>query len=86
MDYKIIDIFPTAVMKFKLNREFTKNELDFVNTHENVFHQNSGNKYSKNTFILNYPILCFNNFNKLITLLFFNFKNTFVYKISIFMF
>ena len=53
MDYKIIDIFPTAVMKFKLNREFTKNELDFVNTHENVFHQNSGNKYSKNTFILN---------------------------------
>jgi uncharacterized protein (TIGR02466 family) len=53
MDYKIIDIFPTAVMKFKLNREFTKNESDFVNTHEKVFHQNAGNKFSKNTFILN---------------------------------
>jgi uncharacterized protein (TIGR02466 family) len=53
MDYKIIDIFPTAVMKFKLNREFTKNESDFVNTHENIFHPNAGNKFSKNTFILN---------------------------------
>ncbi len=40
-------------MKFKLNREFTKNELDFVNTHENIYYPNTGNKYSKNTFILN---------------------------------
>ena len=53
MDYKIIDIFPTAVMKFKINRTFTKDELDFVNKHENTFYPNSGNKYSKNTFILN---------------------------------
>jgi uncharacterized protein (TIGR02466 family) len=53
MDYKIIDIFPTAVMKFKLGRNFTKEELNFVNTHENIYYPNSGNKYSKNTFILN---------------------------------
>jgi uncharacterized protein (TIGR02466 family) len=53
MDYKIIDIFPTAVMKFKINRNFTKDELNFVNTHENIYYPNSGNKYSKNTFILN---------------------------------
>jgi uncharacterized protein (TIGR02466 family) len=53
MDYKIIDIFPTAIMKFKINRIFTKNELNFVNTHENIYYPNSGNKYSKNTFILN---------------------------------
>ena len=53
MDYKIIDIFPTAIMKFKINRDFTKEELNFVNTHENIYYPNSGNKYSKNTFILN---------------------------------
>ena len=53
MDYKIIDIFPTAVLKFKINRDFTKEELNFVNTHENIYYPNSGNKYSKNTFILN---------------------------------
>ena len=53
MDYKILDIFPTAVMKFKINREFTKNELDFVNRNENIYYANSGNKYSRNTFILN---------------------------------
>ena len=53
MDYKIIDIFPTAVMKFKINRAFSKNELEFINKHENLYYPNSGNKYSKNTFILN---------------------------------
>lgn len=53
MDCKIIDIFPTAIMKFKINRSFTKDELNFVNTHENIYYPNSGNKYSKNTFILN---------------------------------
>jgi uncharacterized protein (TIGR02466 family) len=40
-------------MKFKLGRNFTKEELNFVNTHENIYYPNSGNKYSKNTFILN---------------------------------
>ncbi len=55
MDYKIIDIFPTAVMKFKINRKFTESEKQFVNKHENMFLPNSGNKYSKNTFILNEP-------------------------------
>ena len=53
MDYKIIDIFPTAVLKFKLGRELTKSEMDFVEYNENIHIQNSGNKYSKNTFILN---------------------------------
>ena len=53
MDYKIIDIFPTAVLKFKLGRDLTKSEIDFVEYNENKHLQNSGNKYSKNTFILN---------------------------------
>ena len=53
MDYKIIDIFPTAVMKFKLGRNLNKTEIDFVNSHESKNYQNTGNKYSKNTFILN---------------------------------
>ena len=53
MDYKIIDIFPTPVMKFKMHRDFTKLEYDFVKKHESKYLQNSGNKYSKNTFILN---------------------------------
>jgi len=53
MDYKIIDIFPTAVMKFKLYREISDTEKLFVNKHENIYFPNSGNKYSKNTFILN---------------------------------
>jgi uncharacterized protein (TIGR02466 family) len=53
MNYKTIDIFPTAIMKFKINRNFTKDESDFVNKHENIYYPNSGNKYSKNTFILN---------------------------------
>lgn len=53
MEHKIIDIFPTAVMKFKINRQFSKEELNFVNKHENIYLPNSGNKYSRNTFILN---------------------------------
>ncbi len=53
MNYKIIDIFPTAVMKVKLNREITKEELHFVNKQESNCIENAGNYYSKNTFILN---------------------------------
>jgi uncharacterized protein (TIGR02466 family) len=53
MNYKIIDIFPTAVMKVKLNREITKEELDFVNKQQSNCIENAGNYYSKNTFILN---------------------------------
>ncbi len=52
MDYKIIDIFPTAVMKFKIGREFTKNEISFVKQNEDIHFKNAGNTYSKNTFIL----------------------------------
>ena len=53
MDYRIIDIFPTAVMKFKLGRNLNKAEIDFVNLHESKHYQNAGNTYSRNTFILN---------------------------------
>jgi uncharacterized protein (TIGR02466 family) len=53
MDYKIIDIFPTAVMKFKLGKNLNKAEIDFVNLHESKHYQNAGNTYSRNTFILN---------------------------------
>lgn len=52
MDYKIIDIFPTAVMKFKIGREFTKKEISFVKQNEDIHFKNAGNTYSKNTFIL----------------------------------
>jgi len=37
MNYKIIDIFPTAVMKFKLDRQISKEELEFVNKEEKLY-------------------------------------------------
>ena len=53
MEHKIYDIFPTPIMKFNIGREFTKDELNFVNKCENNCHRNYGNKSSNDSYILN---------------------------------
>ena len=53
MEHKIYDIFPTPVMKFNFDKDFTKDELDFVNKCETNCHRNYGNKSSNDNFILN---------------------------------
>ena len=53
MEHKIYDIFPTPIMKFNIGREFTTDELNFVNKCENNCHRNYGNKSSNDSYILN---------------------------------
>ena len=53
MEHKIYDIFPTPVMKFNFDKDFTKDELDFVNKCETNCHRNYGNKSSNDNYILN---------------------------------
>ena len=53
MDYKIIDIFPIAVMKFNFDNEFNESEFDFINKCEESTIKNSGNSYSNNSYVLN---------------------------------
>jgi len=53
----VIPIFPTPVLFSKLNREFTKQELSFIEKTKNNTVENSGNRYSDDTYILNNPIL-----------------------------
>ena len=48
MDYKIYDIFPKAIMKFKLNREFNNNELlqfDYIQNKVKVAAHSDGISY-----------------------------------------
>ena len=52
MDYKIIDIFPIAVMKFNFENELNKSEFDFINKCETTAIKNSGNSYSNNFYAL----------------------------------
>jgi hypothetical protein len=40
MEHKIYDIFPTPIMKFNFGREFTKDELNFINKCEGNAHRN----------------------------------------------
>ena len=51
MDYKIIDIFPMAVMKFNFQNELNELELDFINKCEKTAVKNSGNSNSNNSYI-----------------------------------
>lgn len=52
MEHKIYDIFPTPIMKFKLEREFNQTELDFISKCETNSYKNFGNKSSKDTYVL----------------------------------
>lgn len=48
-------VFPTCFSLGLINREFTKNELDFVDLHKNKTYKNTGNSTSLNTYILDEP-------------------------------
>jgi uncharacterized protein (TIGR02466 family) len=53
MEGKVYEIFPIPIMKFKLDRKFTKKEFEFFKEKELDCHNNFGNKSSNNTYILN---------------------------------
>ncbi len=57
MEHKIYDIFPTPIMKFNFDRDFSKEELEFVSKCESNAHRNFGNKSSNDTYILNNDVL-----------------------------
>jgi len=50
-------LFSTPVGAYKLGRKFTKNEIDTINLSLKNLRNNFGNKYSKDTQILNNPKL-----------------------------
>lgn len=52
MKVQIHSLFPTPVFKTQLERDYTKEELDFVKKHENFCKPNVGNKSTKDTYIL----------------------------------
>jgi uncharacterized protein (TIGR02466 family) len=52
MEHKIFDLFPTPVIKFKLDREFTNIENDFFKKIRNNTTKNYGNVSSTDTYIL----------------------------------
>ena len=48
-------LFPTPVMFTEIGREFTKEELDFVEKHSHITNRNVGNVTSDNNYILEEP-------------------------------
>jgi hypothetical protein len=52
MKYKEYGIFPTPVLRFNLDRDFTESELDFFNNCKKYVNPNHGNVTSKNVFCL----------------------------------
>jgi len=48
-------LFPITVMFSDLDREFTKEEISFVEKHSKEVHDNYGNTVSNNNYILNEP-------------------------------
>lgn len=73
MDYKIYDIFPTPIIKFNLERDFSKEELDFITSCEKQSHKNFGNKSSNDSYILkNIELKNINNFCEESLKVFFN--------------
>lgn len=58
-------IFPTPVMFNELGREFTKEEISFVDKHSKETNRNVGNVTSNNNYILNEPE--FSDLKKIIT-------------------
>lgn len=52
MKYQTIGIFPTPVLKFNLDREFTAEELQFFIDNENSIRPNVGNNSGIDSFIL----------------------------------
>lgn len=57
MEHKTYDIFPTPILKFKLDRNFTEEENIYFEKIKNITYKNFGNSYSSNSFILDEPEL-----------------------------
>jgi uncharacterized protein (TIGR02466 family) len=55
MQHKVYEIFPTLVMKFNLERDFSNDEISFIHDTKTKVYKNYGNYSSTNTFILNEP-------------------------------
>ena len=53
IDSNIFGLFPTPVYKTKLNREFSKKEILFIDKNKLDTHKNEGNLTSNNNYILN---------------------------------
>lgn len=54
---RIINLFPTPVLSTDLGREFTKEELEFVNQNKSKIVGNLGNDKSVDTYVLDRPEL-----------------------------
>ena len=52
MEINIIPIFPTPIYLAKLNRPFSKKEINFVQKQKNEITKNEGNFYRKDTYVL----------------------------------
>ena len=52
MEINIIPIFPTPIYLTKLNRPFSKKEINFVQKQKNEITKNEGNFYTKDTYVL----------------------------------
>jgi len=50
---KIESLFPTPVYMINIDRDFTNDELQFINNQKNSCVQNEGNYYTKDSYILN---------------------------------
>jgi uncharacterized protein (TIGR02466 family) len=53
----IQNIFPTPIFQTRLNREFTKEEIEVAHDNEKEHNKNYGNSNSKNNYVLNNPKL-----------------------------
>ena len=53
----INSLFPIPIYMTHIDRQFTKKELDFVESQKNYSHNNVGNSVSNNNYILNKPQL-----------------------------
>jgi uncharacterized protein (TIGR02466 family) len=58
-------LFPTPVMLNRIDREFTKEELVYIESHLTSANRNAGNAISKNNYILNEPEML--DLNKFVT-------------------
>ncbi len=54
IDRRIVELFPSAIYRARLNRSFTKEELDFIQKTKTKCYKNVGNKISLDKNILDH--------------------------------
>lgn len=54
MKHELHNMFPTGIIRYELDREFTLDEIDFANFNKTSTYQNSGNVTSNERYILNH--------------------------------